>query len=86
MPEAQRAAALIEKEAVVKGRGLAGKLLMWSADRLDRFERHLVLQGGGGKLGEGLKRMGDALKVVEGLLEQPRYLLLMIMATLVVIL
>ncbi len=86
MPEAQRAAALIEKEAVVKGRGLAGELLMWVAERLDRFERNLVLQGGGGKLGEGLARLGAWLKQIESLLEQPRYLLLMIMATLVVIL
>jgi NADH:ubiquinone oxidoreductase subunit 5 (subunit L)/multisubunit Na+/H+ antiporter MnhA subunit len=86
MPEAQRVAALIEPEAVVKGRGLAGGLLMWTAERLDRFERHLVLQGGGGKLGAGLARLGDWLKQIESLLEQPRYLLLMIMATLVVIL
>ena len=86
MPESQRAAVLLDEEAVVKGRGLAGGLLMWVAERLGTFEQRLVLQGGGGKLGAGLQRLGDWLKWVESLLEQPRYLLLMVMATLVVIL
>lgn len=86
MPESQRAAVLLDVEAVVKGRGLAGGLLMWVAERLGTFEQRLVLQGGGGKLGAGLQRLGDWLKWVESLLEQPRYLLLMVMATLVVIL
>ena len=87
MPEAQRAAELLAPEQeVVKGRGLAGGLLAWVADRLNRFEQRLVLQGGGGRLGEGLSRLGDWLKFVESLLEQPRYLLVLIMATVVVIL
>jgi hypothetical protein len=91
MPETQRAAVLLGREvgggsAVVKGRGLAGGLLGWVAERLDGFERRLVLQGGGGKLGRGLARLGDWLKFVESLLEQPRYLLVLVMATLVVIL
>jgi hypothetical protein len=87
MSEAQRAADLLSPyEEVVKGRGLAGGLLAWSADRLDRFERRLVLEGGGGRLGQGLHRLGVWLRFVESLLEQPRYLLVLIMATVVVIL
>ncbi len=88
MPEAQRAAALLDgrDQDVVKGRGLAGELLLWVARRFDRFEQHLVLRGGGGRLGTGLRHLGDWLKWVEALLEQPRYLLLLVMATLVVIL
>lgn len=87
MPEAQRAAELLaEDRQVVRGRGLAGGMLVWVADRLDRFEQRLVLQGGEGRLGQGLARLGDWLKFVEGLLEQPRYLLVLIMATVVVIL
>ncbi|MDO9225712.1 MAG: proton-conducting transporter membrane subunit [Pseudomonadota bacterium] len=88
MPEARRADALLDERelAVVKGRGLAGGLLMWVAIRFDRFEQRLVLQGGGGRLGAGLRHLGDWLKWVEYLLEQPRYLLLMVMATLVAIL
>lgn len=86
MPEAQRAQALLSEEAVVKGHGLAGGVLVWVADHLDRFEQHLVLQGGGGRLGAGLERLGNWLKLIENLLEQPRYLLLLVMATMVVIL
>lgn len=87
MAESQRAAELLAPyEEVVKGRGIAGGLLAWSADRLDRFEQRLVLQGGGGRIGRGLARLGVWLRFVESLLEQPRYLLLLIMATLVVIL
>lgn len=86
MPESQRAAALLAEEDLVKGRGLAGKFLESVAVRLDHFEQHLVLQGGGGKLAAGLHRLGMWLKWIEGLLEQPRYLLLLVMATMVVIL
>lgn len=87
MPETQRAAELLARDQeVVKGRGLAGALLAWVADRLNHFEQRLVLQGGGGRLGDGLSRLGGWLKFVEGLLEQPRYLLVLIMATVVVIL
>ncbi len=87
MAESQRAAELLAPfEKVVKGRGVAGGLLAWSADRLDRFEQRLVMQGGGGRIGRGLARLGEWLRFVESLLEQPRYLLLLIMATLVVIL
>jgi NADH:ubiquinone oxidoreductase subunit 5 (subunit L)/multisubunit Na+/H+ antiporter MnhA subunit len=86
MPESQRAAALLGEDAVVKGRGFAGVVLESAAERLNRFEQHLLLQGGGGKLGKGLHRLGDWLKWIENLLEQPRYLLLLVMATMVVIL
>jgi NADH:ubiquinone oxidoreductase subunit 5 (subunit L)/multisubunit Na+/H+ antiporter MnhA subunit len=86
MPESQRAAALLGEEAVVKGRGLAGAALESVADRLNHFEQHLVLQGGGGKIAAALHRLGDWLKWVESLLEQPRYLLLLVMATMVVVL
>jgi hypothetical protein len=87
MPEAQRAAELLSPyEEVVKGRGLVGAILAWSADRINRFEQHLVLQGGGGGLGQALNRLGVWLRFIESLLEQPRYLLVLIMATVVVIL
>ncbi len=86
MSQAQRAAALLEEEAVVKGRGLAGGLLMWLARQLDHFEQHLVLRGIGGRLGAGMQRLGHWLTWVESLFEQPRYLLLIVMVTMVVIL
>lgn len=74
------------RDTVGRGRGMAGRLIEWTATMLYWFEQHLVLQGGG----EGLKRaidlVGHYLQQVEYLLGQPRYLLLLIMATFVVIL
>lgn len=95
LPEKAKAAALLGRveqarqqgaQPVVYGHGAAGKLLEWLADHLDRFERHLVMEAGGGKLAKLLRLLGQWLVAVESLLERPRYLLLLIMATLVVIL
>jgi len=87
MPETQRAAELlVDHTEVVKGRGLFGSMLAWTADRMNRFEQRLVLQGGGGRLESSLGRLAEWLKLVEEMLEQPRYLLVLIMATIVVIL
>ena len=95
LPEKAKAAALLDRvgqarhqgaQAVVYGHGAAGKLLEWVADRLDHFERHLVLQAGGGRMAWLLRQVGQWLVAVESLLERPRYLLLLVMATLVVIL
>lgn len=86
LPANQRAATLLNDRSLVEGRGLAGRTLAWVADHLDRFEHHLVLQGAGGKLGAGLHRLGQTFKQIEDLLEQPRYLLLLVMVTLAVIL
>jgi len=93
LPEQARAAALLdeaEPEAgaarAAQARGLAGALIAWLAEQLYRFEQRLVLQPGGGLVAVLLRRLGEQLVTIEGLLEQPRYLLLLIMATLVVIL
>lgn len=71
---------------VIRGHGLAGGAMAWLAGHLHRFEERLVLQPGGGVLHRLLKQLGELLRGVEGLLARPRYLLLLIMATLVVIL
>lgn len=84
LPEEARAVG--EDERVVFGRGLAGSLLEWVAERLYGFERRLVLQEGGGQLSRLIRQIGEALLAVERLLERPRYLALLIMATFVVIL
>lgn len=84
--EAQRQGGRAAGGDIGRARGLVGGAMEWVAGRLHWFEEHLVLRGGD----EGLKRaiglLGGYLIHVEQLLGQPRYLLLMIMATFVVIL
>lgn len=68
------------------GSGLLGKLMQWVAERFEWLEDRLLLQKGGGKLGHYLQQLGEYLDLVEELLTQPRYLILLIAATLAVIL
>ncbi len=89
LPDQARVAAFSvtgRDEDIIQGRGLAGAAMAWLAAQLHRFEERLVLQPGGGIIDRLFARIGEALRAVEGLLEQPRYLLLLVMATLVVIL
>jgi hypothetical protein len=86
MPERRRAGEEAVADDVIRGHGLAGTFLEWTAERLHRFESHLVMQQGGGPLTRALRRIGDYLLVFEALLERPRYLILAIVATFVVIL
>ncbi len=69
-----------------RGHGLLGGLMAWLADLLFWFEDRLVLHGGGQRLRGVLKVLAEGIIRVDDLLGRPRYLLLMIMATLVVIL
>jgi NADH:ubiquinone oxidoreductase subunit 2 (subunit N) len=69
----------------VQGNGVAGRALLRLSDLLQGFETRLVLEGEGGAAARLLHRLGVALKAIEALLEQPRYLMLMVMATFVVI-
>ncbi len=73
-------------DEIVRGRGLAGAMLEWTADRFYDFERRLVMQEGDSRISRTLAFLGSYLLSVESLLERPRYLLLLIMATFVVIL
>lgn len=74
-----------EAEALIRGHGLPGRLLYRLAEGLQRFENHLLLSGGGA-LVQALRHTGDYMAALELLLENPRYLMLMVMATFVVIL
>lgn len=66
--------------------GLPGRLLQACADGLQQIEYRLQLRGRGG-IGEHLlQRAGIYLRTLENLLEQPRYLMMAVMATFVVIL
>ena len=74
-----------EKEQVSRGQGVAGKIMESLADILYWFEEHLVLKSSGEGLLKVLNVIGHYLLQVEELLSQPRYLILLIMATFVVI-
>ena len=73
------------KQQVSRAHGMAGKLMEKLADMLFWFEEHLVLKSGGEGLLKLLNIIGHYLLQVEELLSQPRYLILIIMATFVVI-
>jgi NADH:ubiquinone oxidoreductase subunit 2 (subunit N) len=71
---------------LVRADGLPGRLLAGTSDVLQRIENRLLLQGRGGAAERTLKRLGAYLRTLENLLEQPRYLMMAVMATFVVIL
>jgi hypothetical protein len=56
------------------------------AGLLHWFEEHLVLKGGDKGILNLIERLGGSLEKIEDLLSQPRYLILLILATMVVIL
>jgi len=73
-------------QGLARGRGLLGGFMDWLAGVLHWFEEHLVLSGGGEGMERLIRLLGGYLLQVDELLTRPRYLLLLIMATLVVIL
>lgn len=74
------------EDRIVQGRGLLGRSLAGVAALLYWFEERLVLRGGGEGLLTAIQRLAHLANQVEGLLARPRYLFLMILATLGVIL
>lgn len=87
MPEQRRAGQEAEGvDAVIRAHGLAGRLLLWSAERFLHLEQYLVLKRADGPLTRFLRHIGAYLLVFEALLEHPRYLILAIVVTFFVIL
>jgi hypothetical protein len=84
--EPGRGEALAAERPLVTGDGVAGRALAHAAEALQRLETRLSLRGRGGASERLLRRAGQWLGVVEHLLEQPRYLMMAVMATFVVIL
>jgi NADH:ubiquinone oxidoreductase subunit 5 (subunit L)/multisubunit Na+/H+ antiporter MnhA subunit len=72
--------------SVPPGSGLFGLLLQRIADGFVWFEEHMILKGGGDGLINSIKQSSRLITRIEQQLSMPRYLLLMIMATFVVIL
>ncbi|MCW9023783.1 MAG: proton-conducting transporter membrane subunit [Gammaproteobacteria bacterium] len=68
------------------GRGALGRMMQWVASLFYWFEEHLLLTGGDQGIQTMMQRVGKMFMKVDELLSQPRYLMLLIMATLVVIL
>ncbi len=83
----RRSGSMVEGDSgiVAHGRGLLGRFMGWLASLLYWFEERLVLRGGSEGLLAAIEHLGVYVKQVEELLSRPRYLLLLIMATLVVI-
>jgi formate hydrogenlyase subunit 3/multisubunit Na+/H+ antiporter MnhD subunit len=71
---------------LVMADGLPGRALANASEVLERLENRLLLRGRGGAAEQLLHRVGNYLRIVENLLEQPRYLMMAVMATFVVIL
>jgi hypothetical protein len=67
-------------------RGAAGRLMQTTATLLHWFEEHLVLKGGDQGLFNLVQRIGNGLVKIETLLSEPRYLILLIVITFIVIL
>ncbi len=86
-PRTDRHAVSGEPEAgeLIRGHGLAGRALLAFANRLQTIEDRLLLSGDDAMM-RPLRRIGAYADAIELLLEQPRYLMLMVMATFVVIL
>ncbi len=78
-------AAADSKGQIGTARGVAGHTMEWLATRLEWLENNLILRLGGEGLLGLISRIGKKAQLIETLLEQPRYLWLMIMATFVVI-
>ena len=72
-------------DSIGKGRGLSGRLMEMVAAAFEWFEEHLILQGGGEGLLKLINRLGRYMLTVEQLLSQPRYLIVLIVITFVVI-
>lgn len=68
------------------GRGMAGKLMQHLATALAWFEEHLVLKSAGAGLLGLIQHLGHYVLHIETLLSQPRYLIILILATFIVIL
>jgi NADH:ubiquinone oxidoreductase subunit 5 (subunit L)/multisubunit Na+/H+ antiporter MnhA subunit len=69
-----------------RGRGVVGRLMEAVAAALHWFEEHLVLKGGDEGIFYLVQRLGHGLIKIETLLSEPRYLILLIVITFVVIL
>lgn len=87
MPERWRAGPNAAADhAVIRGHGLAGRMLYAIAERCRAFESRLLMKNSGGTFARFTQGVGQYLLLLESMLEQPRYLIVAIAATFIVIL
>lgn len=67
------------------GTGVAGKVFEWTANILSWFEERLVLQGIGMDIIDIGNKLGKAANIFEHLLLKPRYLVLFVFITLLIV-
>jgi len=84
--EAQQQGKVELKDEIGTGNGLFGAFMQRAASAMHWFEEKLVLKGSGKGLLKLINYLGKYLENIDELLMQPRYLLVLIMATIVVIL
>ncbi|MCK5725347.1 MAG: hypothetical protein KAH22_00825 [Thiotrichaceae bacterium] len=73
-------------DRIGRGRGLSGRLMETVAAAFEWFEEHLILKGGGDGLIALVNHIGKYMLTIEELLSQPRYLVLLVALTFVVVL
>ena len=73
------------EQQVGVGSGVLGKLMQSIAEHMEWLEQHLLMQHEGGRANRALDTLGRYLDRIERLLIQPRYLVLLVAITLVVI-
>ena len=84
--EAQQQGKITLSNEIGKGRGFLGKTLEWLATISEWFEERLVLKSSGESLLNVINILGRYLEIVDQLLMKPRYAMLLIMATFVLVL
>ncbi len=84
--ESHKQGQLISENQIGVGRGLFGKSLELLASAAQFIEERLILKGSGEGLMNGVNYIGKYLELIDRLLTQPRYILILIMATFVVVL
>jgi NADH:ubiquinone oxidoreductase subunit 5 (subunit L)/multisubunit Na+/H+ antiporter MnhA subunit len=84
--EAQKKGQFVVKDNIGTANGLFGFLMQHAASALYWFEERLILKGSGEGLLKLIHSLGRYLENIDKLLMQPRYLLVLVMATFVVIL
>lgn len=68
------------------GRSIGGRVLAWAADACDAVEQRLTQLAASGRPAQLMRQAGEYFLELEALLERPRYLLILIAATFMVIL